>query len=178
MPGETFRETQALGFFGVVGLGDERLQTANMAIPQPDIGPLPGFEAFSVPIAGEHAFAGEERADFRMVETFALKIVLQHDMEQRTQRRAGKLDAPIAKVELGDPLLRGDDVVQAIHENLEILHLRTEHFLRKKGGGMVKHLAEKRQDKSLGDTVAEAGSTGWCDRCTQCRRIVPGTLPK
>src|ERR1700759_1159331 len=127
-----------------------------MAIPQPDISPLPGFEALSIPIAGEHAFPGEERSDVRMIETFALKIVVPHDMEQRTQGRAGKLNAPIAKVKLGDPLLCGDEIVQAIHENLQILHLRTEHFFRKKGGGMVKHLAEKRQDKPLCDTVAQA----------------------
>ena len=70
---ETFAQPQALGFFGVVRLGNKRLQIANMAIPEPDIGPLPGFEAFSIPIAGEHAFAGEERSDVRMIETFALE---------------------------------------------------------------------------------------------------------
>ena len=102
-----------------------------MAIPQFNIGRLSGFEAFGIPVAGEHAFAGEERANFRVIETFAFKLVLQHDVQQRTQRGTGKIDAPIAKIELRHPFLRGDDIVQAIDEYRQVLELRPEHFLRK-----------------------------------------------
>jgi hypothetical protein len=56
---EALGETQSLGFFGIVRLRDERSQTADMAIPEPDIGRLPGFKAFGVPVTGEHAFAGK-----------------------------------------------------------------------------------------------------------------------
>ena len=78
-------------------------------------------------------------------------------MTWSSARKGGqaKFNAPIAKVKLSDPLLRGDEVVQAVHENLEILQLRAEHLFRKKGGGMVEHLAEKCQDKPFRDPVAK-----------------------
>src|ERR1700730_18711288 len=46
---QTVRDTQAHGFFGVIGFSNECFQTANMTIPQFDIGRLSGFEAFGVP---------------------------------------------------------------------------------------------------------------------------------
>ena len=66
-----------------------------------------------------------------MIEPFAFKRILQHDVQQGAQRRTGQINASIAEIKLSHPLLRGENIVEAVHEYLAVLELRPQHLFGK-----------------------------------------------
>ena len=117
-------DAQTLSFFGVGVAAKETLEIVHMAPPEFAVDGLLCLEPGGIPIAGQQVFAGEQVADIRVVESFAVPGFVGHDFEQGPQRRTGAVDAAVVEIELRDIFLGGDDVVHTIGEDVQVLKLR------------------------------------------------------
>ena len=72
------------------------------------------------------------------------------------QRRAGPGDAAIVEIRPGDPLLGGQDVVDAFDEDRPILQFRPQHLIGEHDVRMIEYPSEICVHKSPGDAVSQA----------------------
>ncbi len=84
-----------------------------MAVPQRDVALLLHAQALLVPVAREHRFAVEEPAEARIVQSHSFVRAVRHDVQQRLQRRARRLDAAVLEIVQRDAALRFHDGVHA-----------------------------------------------------------------
>jgi hypothetical protein len=143
-------------FIPVMAALAETLKRIDMTFPEGDIDLLFCFEAGAVPVAGEEVFAREHATDFGMGEVASLKGTVSHDVQERLEGRAGKIDGAVFEVMLSDALMGGDDVIHAVDEDGEILEFRPEHFGSEDDMGMIEDTPEVMDDKFVGNAVAKA----------------------
>ena len=99
-------EAQLSDGLGVAGALAEIFHVLNVARPQRGVARLFRAEALGVPAAREHRVAGEERADVRMTDVFAVEVAFGHDVQQGFQRRAGGVDAAVVEIIFRHALVR------------------------------------------------------------------------
>ncbi len=148
-------DVQALRLVLVAGLGQEVLQGFDMPSPQGDVALLLHLQALAVPVGFQQVLAGEHLADVGVVHVPAFILAGGHDVEQRTQGRAGFLHAAVVEVALGHLALGLDDVVDAVHEHLEILQFGLENLLGEDLVGIVEDLTQETVHETVGDAVTE-----------------------
>ncbi len=91
-----------------------------------------------------------------MVGVLPLERAFGHDREQGPQGRAGVLDRAVLEVLAGDPLLGLGDVVDAVHEGLQVLRLGPEELLVEDAVRVVEDAAEEGADELGRDPIAQA----------------------
>ena len=165
-------DAEPFGFVGMAGELQEFVEIIDVSSPEFTIDLLFGREAGRIPIAGEQRFAREQFAECGILEPLAFPLVMQHNVQQRFQRRTSLFDAVVVEVHLRDAFLRGDDVVHAISKDLHTLKFRTKHFLGEDGVRMVRAAAHRRPkdrrprrgaDEQLrcANTVKSQRKVGW-----------------
>ena len=126
-----------------------------MTLPEAGIDTLLGAQARAIPIAGQHAFTGEESADFRGVDRLALVMIVAHDVEERFERRTSPRDTAVGEVMLRHAFLRDDNVLHPLGKVVHPLQFGFEHFIGEHDMRMIKDPAEERVDELLRDPAAE-----------------------
>jgi len=104
----------------------------------PSVGPA----SARVPIAAQHVFAREERADAGSAGP-GLALTVAHNVQQGPQGRTSLGDTPVVEVELRDALLRADDVVHAVGKRGRSCSAAGA-FLREDHMRMVEHPSAER----------------------------------
>ena len=127
-----------------------------MTLPQRHIALLLDTQALLIPVAGEHGFSQEQRAEFRLVDSHSLIVAMRHDMQQRLQRRAGRFHAAVLEIVQRHAALRLHDGIDAGGEELQALLFRPQHFLGEHRAGRFENAAQEAVHEKRGDAVAQA----------------------
>ena len=120
---------EAFGFVGVTRAKQERFERFDVMLPDVGVDPLLGGQALCVPVAGKQVFAREEPAEIRVLGRHLLEVSVAHDVQQRLQRGACPGDAAVIEIGAGHPLLRHDDIVDALDKCCQILQFWPEHLV-------------------------------------------------
>src|SRR4026208_896892 len=99
--------------------------------------------------------AGKQPPQVRMIKGSSFTLVEKHHVQERPQRRTRQVHAAIVEVHLRDALLRGDDIVDAIRENLCILQVGAKHFGSEDRLRMVENAAEECMHETLIDSITQ-----------------------
>ena len=91
---------KATRFIRMTAAIQELQQILAVTMPQVNIHVLLRGQSGRIPIARQQILAGEQRADVRVVQVFAFVLIVQHDVQQRIQRRARQFHALVVKIQL------------------------------------------------------------------------------
>ena len=91
-----------------------------------------------------------------MVDVFAFKLAVGHDVKQGGEWGAGFFDAFAVEVFHGHTLLGFGDVVHAVGKDGGVLQLGVEHVVGEDFVGIVEHASEEVTDEFVGDAVTQA----------------------
>ena len=133
----------------------ECLQRRDMPAPQRDVALLLHPQAFVVPLTFQHVLAREHRAQLRVLHAHALVHAVRHDVQQRLQRRAGRLHAAVFEVIQGHAALRFDDRVHAGGERCRVLLLRAQHLFGEHAVRRLEQAAQELVREQRRDAVAQ-----------------------
>jgi hypothetical protein len=153
--GESGVEVEAARFTHVTTVFPEMREFVEITCPQREVAFALDLQALPVPVGFEQRLAREEGPDLRRMHVHALIVPKRHDGQQRFQRWTGLGDAAVLEVAPRHPLLRFDDVVNAVREVGQVLGLRFEDGLGEDRARVVENLAHEVRDEAFGDAIAE-----------------------
>mmetsp|Transcript_30909 Transcript_30909/g.82868 ORF Transcript_30909/g.82868 Transcript_30909/m.82868 type:complete len:271 (+) Transcript_30909:251-1063(+) len=128
--------------------GDEASEALQLTVTESN-------NACLVPIALDDSVTGEQRPQLGILDLHALIAASGHDVQKGLEGRAGHVSAAVLDVSLSNTLVGGDDGVNALGVNGQILNLGLEDGLRQNGRGVAENTAEEAGSKLGSDTVPQ-----------------------